>query len=117
MRSNVAEDDNLKVASYLSILKWNIQEEMTLLSPKILHQCYQLVIKIEKKKKRKHDHSSKGRGRGRDQRGHRGGYQGRGTKSRSQGQSKGPDPRIETTPRGGHGRIRGSQEVLIEDRV
>ena len=49
-RSNVVEDDNIKVARYLSGLKWNIQKEMTLLNPKIVHQCYQLAIKIEYKK-------------------------------------------------------------------
>ena len=66
----MTEDESLKVARYLNGLKWNIQEEMALLSPKTVHQCYQLAIKIEERNKRKHDHSSKGRGKGRDQRGH-----------------------------------------------
>ena len=91
-RSHVAEDENLKVVRYLSGLKWNIQEEMTLLSPTTVHQCYQLVIKIEE-----------------NQRGHRGDYQGRGTKPRNQGESKAPEHWSETTTRGGHGRGRGSQ--------
>ena len=71
MRSKVTEDENLKVDRYLSGLKWSIQEETTLLNPKIVHQCYQLAIKIEEKNKRKHDQSSKGIGRGRDHRGYR----------------------------------------------
>ena len=75
MRSHVGDGKNLKVARYLSGLRWNIQEEMTLLSPKIMYQCYQQAIKIIEKNKRKHDQSSKGRSRGRDQ---RGGYQGKG---------------------------------------
>ena len=91
MRSNVTEDESLKVARYLNGLKWNIQEEMDLLSPKTVHQCYQLAIKIEERSKRKQDQASKGRGKGRDQRdqrGQRGGYQGRGNDQRNQGESK-----------------------------
>lgn len=71
----MSEDESIKVARYLNGLKWSIQEEMTLLSPKIVHQCYQLAIKIECKSRRKQDQTSKSRGRGRDQRGHRGSHQ------------------------------------------
>lgn len=109
LRSNVAEDESLKVARYLNGLKWNIQEEMALLSPKTVHQCYQLAIKIEERNKRKHDQSSKGRGRGRDQRGQRGGYQGRGGDQRSQGESKLTEHGGETSSRGGFNRGRGPQ--------
>ena len=66
MSSNVVEDENLKVGRYFSGLKRSTQEEMTLSSPKIVHQFYQLVLKIEERNKRMHDQSSKGRGRGRD---------------------------------------------------
>ena len=109
MRSNVSEDEGLKVARYLNGLKWNILEEMTLLSPKTVHQCYQLAINIEERSKRKQDQASKSRGKGRDQRGHRGGYQGRGTEQRNQGQSKLIEHGGETPSRGGYNRGRGPQ--------
>ena len=109
MRSNVTEDESIKVARYLNGLKWNIQEEMVLLSPKIVHQCYQLELKIEERSKRKQDQTSKGKGKGRDQRGQHGGYQGRGNDQRNQGESKLIEHGGETSTRGGHNRGKGPQ--------
>ena len=112
MRSNVTEDESIKVARYLNGFKWNIQEEMVLLSPKTVHQCYQLALKIEERSKRKQDQSSKGRDKGRDQRDQRGqcgGYQGRGNDQRNQGESKLTEHGGETSTRGGHNRGRGPQ--------
>ena len=59
--------------------------------------------------KRKGHSNSIGRGRGRYQRGHRGGYQGRGNGQRSQGESKLPKNDSESTPREEYTRGRGTQ--------
>ena len=88
LRSKVVEDENIRLARYLNGLRWSIQEDMSLVTPKIVHKCYQMALKVEEKGKRKQDHTSKNRGRGRDSRGHRGSYGGRSNDIRSQGESK-----------------------------
>lgn len=46
MRSKVVEDEKVKVARYLNGLKWNIQEETSLLTPDTVQKCHQLAIKV-----------------------------------------------------------------------
>ena len=66
-------------------------------------------MNIDDNRRRENYYNSQGRGRGIDQRGHRGGYQSRETKSWNQGESKSIEHGNETTSRGGHGRGRGTQ--------
>lgn len=40
LRSKVVEDESIKVARYLNGLRWNIQEDLSLLSPNTMHKCY-----------------------------------------------------------------------------
>ena len=40
LRSRVVEDESIKLVTYLNELKWSIQEDMGLITPKIFHQCY-----------------------------------------------------------------------------
>ena len=76
------------MARYLGDLKWNIQEELRLWAPTIVQRCHQLALKVEEKNKRKEDSNFKDRGKGRNQRGKRGGYQGRGSEQKNQDESK-----------------------------
>ena len=55
LRSKVVEDENIRLARHLNGLKWSIQEDMILVTPKIVHQCYQMALKVEEKGKRKQD--------------------------------------------------------------
>ena len=83
-RSKAVEDERIILARYLNELKLSIQEDMS----KIVHQFYQISLKMEEKGKRKQDWTSKNRGRGRDSKGNRGSYGDRSNYSRSQGESK-----------------------------
>lgn len=107
LRSKVVEDESIRLARYLNGLKWSIQEDMSLVTPKTVHQDYQIGLKVEEKGKRKQDQTSKNRGRGRDGRGHRGSYGGRSNDSRPQGESKLTEQSGETSQRGGSSRGRG----------
>ena len=83
LRSKVVEDESIRLERYLNGLKWSIQENMILVTPKIVHQCYQMVLQVEEKGKRKKDHTFKNIERGRDSRtGQRGGSN-RGSESRN----------------------------------
>ena len=103
LRSKVVEDESIKLARYLNGLKWSIQEEMSLVNFKSIRQCYQMALKIEEKSKRKQD-SSKGKGKGKDTKGQRGGYGGRSSDSRAQGEVKFSEQQEGSSSRGGRGR-------------
>lgn len=66
LRSKFQEDESIKVARYLSGLKWNIQEEISLWTPTNIQKCHHLTIKVEERNKRKGDSNNRGRGRGRE---------------------------------------------------
>ena len=84
LRSGIQEEEPLNMARYLGGLKQNIQEEISLLTPTIVHKCFQLSLKVEDKNKKKEDSKFKGRGRGKDGRNKRG-YGGRGSNSNYMG--------------------------------
>lgn len=109
VRSKVQEEETIKVARYLSGLKWNIQEEISLWTSTTIQKCHQLATKVEERNKRKGDSNNRGRGRGRDQMNHRGGYQSKESEQRNQGESKLTEHNSETTLRGGHSQGRGAQ--------
>ena len=50
MRSKKQEEESLKVERYLSGLKWNIQEELSLWDPTTVQRCHQLEAKAEIRK-------------------------------------------------------------------
>lgn len=109
LRYHAVEEESLKVARYLNGLRWNIQEELGLMSPETVHQSYQLALKVKEKLKRKHDSSSnRGRGRGKENRGHRGDFGGRKLEQITQSESKLTEQQESGTGKGGFNRGRGS---------
>ena len=108
MRSRVAEDESVKVARYLNSLRWNIQDQLSLLTPTTVQGYHQLAIKVEEKLKKKQD-LGKSRGRGRDFRGKlRGGSSGRTNDQSGYGESKQTKKPCDASQRGGYNRGRGS---------
>lgn len=49
------EDDTNKVARYLNWLKYSLQDELILTSPKIFEECYHLALKAQEKFNRKNE--------------------------------------------------------------
>lgn len=71
-------------------------------------QVFQLALKVEEKNKNRHDYNSRGRGRGRDARGtHRGGYGGRSSDSKNQGDSKPTEKSSDNSSKGNYNKGRG----------
>ena len=68
LRENVHETNKQNLARYISGLKYSIQDELTLITIDLFHQCFNLALKIEEKKKRRGE-SSFNRGRGNNFRG------------------------------------------------
>ena len=97
------------MARYLGGLKWNIQELLSLWAPTTVQRCHQLALKVEEKNKRKGDSNFKDRGKGRNKRGQRGGYQGRGSERKNQGESKFTKKASDNSSRGGYNRGKGNQ--------
>ena len=62
IRSRMVDLESVKVARYLIGLRYNIQEEVAILSSTKVNKCFQLAKKIEEKIKRTHDDSKRGRG-------------------------------------------------------
>ena len=53
LRSKIQKEEPIKVARYLSGLKWNIPEEISLWTPTTIQECHQLALKVEEKNKKK----------------------------------------------------------------
>lgn len=109
LRSKVQEEEIIRVARYLGGLIWIIQEEINLWTPTTMHKCFQLALKVKEKNKKKQDSNPRGRGRGRDSTRHRGGYGGRSSEPRSQGDYNMVEKSNEPSGRGIYGRGRGFQ--------
>ena len=60
IRVGEARDTNEKVARYVNGLRMDIQDEISVLSPKIVEEAYQIALKDEEKVMRKQ--SARGRG-------------------------------------------------------
>ena len=90
-------------------LKWNIQEELSLWTPTSIQRYQKLSLKVEARNKKKGDSKFNDRDKGINKRGERGSYQGRGNEQRNQGENKLIEKSIESTPRGGYGKVRGNQ--------
>ncbi|XP_057864004.2 uncharacterized protein LOC131072020 [Cryptomeria japonica] len=77
MRFFNAENEKEKVARYLNGLRFNIQDELSLVTPKTMEEFFQVASKKEEKLKRKQEHQGRGRGnfKGRGSFGARGKYQ------------------------------------------
>lgn len=63
MKSKTKEEKSEKVSRHLNGLRYNIQEELNLLSSDTIGRCHQLAIKVEEKIKRRQEQNNKGRGR------------------------------------------------------
>lgn len=55
MKSKLVEPECVKIARYIQGLRMNIQDEMSLCSPKTVPKCFQISLKVEKNLKRKQD--------------------------------------------------------------
>lgn len=66
IRAGYTEDNSEKVARYINGLRFDIQDEMSLLSPKSVEEAYQCTLKVEEKLKRR---NNSGRGKGQAYRG------------------------------------------------
>ena len=53
IRAGQIQDTNEKVARYVNGLRMEIQDEISVLSPKIVEEAYQMVLKTEEKLMRK----------------------------------------------------------------
>ena len=78
-------------------------------APTIVQRCHQIGLKVEEKKKGKGDSNFKDRGKGKNQRGQRGGYQGRGSDQKNQGEKKPIEQASDSSSRGGYKKGRGNQ--------
>ena len=61
IRAGYTEDTFEKVSRYMSGLKFDIQDEMSLFSPKSIEEVYQCDLKVEEKLNRRNN-SGKGKG-------------------------------------------------------
>lgn len=50
------------VARYLNGLRYNIEDEISLLAPKSVQQCFQMEMRVEEKLKRRQEKETRGRG-------------------------------------------------------
>ena len=96
-RAKMYETDKKKLGRYVNGLKYSIQDELTLITLGLVHQCFNMALKIEEKHKRKGETSS--RGRGNNNRG-RGRFNGRGSFNKNQEESSGSNADGESTNRG-----------------
>ena len=72
IRAGEAQDTDEKVARYMNGLKMDIQDEISLLSPKTVEEAYQMVLKAEEKLMRKQSAKNRGTFRARGSQGGRG---------------------------------------------
>ena len=87
LRAKMYEIEKQKLARYVNGLKYSIQDELTLITLGLVHQCFNMALKIEEKHKRKGETSSRGRGR----------FNGRGSFNKSQEESSGSNADGEST--------------------
>ncbi|XP_057818140.2 uncharacterized protein LOC131031119 [Cryptomeria japonica] len=62
LRSRKHEDESEKLARYINGLRQNIQDEISVLAPDIVHKCFQLALRIEDKIRRRGEQNQKSRG-------------------------------------------------------
>lgn len=99
LRSRHVNNEKEKVSRYLNGLRFNIQDEINLLIPKTVDECFQVELRAKQKLKRKHE--QQGIGRGRNFRG-RGSFGARGQSQRHQVESSGHNKQSgESNNRGG----------------
>ena len=103
IRVGYTEDTSEKVARYMNGLKFDIQDEMSLFSPKSVEEAYQCALKVEEKLNRR---NNSGRGRGQTYRG-KGSQTGRGKSSVQKGEAE-SSSQPEQPQRGRHFRGRRS---------
>lgn len=62
IRLSHMEEDVDKVARYLNEMKYSLQDELSLTSPRTVEECYQLAMKAEDKLRRRQKKQRRGRG-------------------------------------------------------
>lgn len=69
IRAGHVEDEVEKVARYINVFRFNIQDELSPTTIRTVEECFQLEVRVEEKLKRRKE--KQGRGRGRSFRGRR----------------------------------------------
>eukprot|EP00253_Pinus_taeda_P028723 PITA_28723 len=69
IRAGEAQDTDKKVARYMNGLRMDIQDEISLLSPKTVEEAYQIALKAEEKIMRKQSARGRGTFRGKESQG------------------------------------------------
>ena len=69
IRAGEAQDTDEKVARYMNGLRMDIQDEISLLSPKTVEEAYQIALKAEEKLMRKQSARGRGTFRGKESQG------------------------------------------------
>ena len=72
IRAGQTQDTDEKVARYVNGLRMDIQDEISILSLKIVEEAYQMVVKVEEKLRRKQSARARGTFRGKGNQGGRG---------------------------------------------
>ena len=108
------EDEDEKVARYMSGLRYTIQDEIRLNVPRTLGECFQLAVRTKEKLKRKNERHSNSSGGG-------GTMRGRGGRTSSDSQSNNDKDKSKDTildQRGGHrgGRFGGGRGNVFTGR-
>ena len=55
IRAGYTKDNSKKVARYMNGLRFDIQDEVSLLSPKSVEEAYQCALKVEEKLNRRNN--------------------------------------------------------------
>ncbi|XP_059073655.1 uncharacterized protein LOC131874339 [Cryptomeria japonica] len=79
IKAKTIETEEEKLARYINGLKFSIQDELNLHTPRSVHKCYQIALKVEEKFKKKQDQNSS-----------RGNFRGRRPNFRGRSQGRGP---------------------------
>jgi len=72
IRAGQIQDTTEKISRYMNGLRMEIQDEISILSPKIVEEAYQMALKVEEKLLRKQSAKARGTFRGKGSQGSRG---------------------------------------------
>jgi hypothetical protein len=61
IRADHQESDDEKVARYLNVLRYDIQDELNMVTIKMMEDAYQMALKVEEKLSRKQGQRARGR--------------------------------------------------------
>lgn len=62
LRCKNQESESRKVERYINGLKYNLQDEISIMAPETFSKCFQMALRAEEKLKRKSEQQNRGRG-------------------------------------------------------